>query len=441
MEYGLRDYGKATETVFGGSPSCEHEWGEEITRRTNASGGLGKQDTVRGSHYIDYHNRVTKSDFCVKCGATKGQLGLEPSWQMYVEHMVEVCRELKRVLKRTGSMYIVLGDTYAGSHCGRGDKTPFQNYRQIKVVGNLYDKPSPQANIADYQAKCLMGVPWSVTFALIEDGWILRNDIIWHKPNSMPSSVKDRLSQTYEHIFHFVKNRKYYYDLDAIREPYKEGVVRWGGNIMKLPNNPKEQQGLSKALLSKTRPWRNPKGKNPGDVIGRYENPFKFNLRVRDVKRGKKGLYVEGGEVKELKASEEEVESYVYPEKPLTKHDVAVRRFPTVNRQGGLGYTDPLHTKAYNPLGKNPGDFWSITTKPFKGQHFAVYPEAICVKPILSSSPPNGIVLDPMCGSGTTCAVAKKLGRNYIGVEINVEYVEMARKRLASIPERLEKLI
>ena len=111
----------------------------------------------------------------------------------------------------------------------------------------------------------------------------------------------------------------------------------------------------------------------------------------------------------------------------LTKHDLAV------NRVGNLSYKDPLHVKAYNTRGKNPGDYWDICTKPFKGAHFAVYPEEICLKPILSSCPPNGIVLDPMCGSGTTLAVAKKLGRGYIGIEINPNYVTIATQRLLRI--------
>ena len=564
--WGLRNYGESTETVWGGDPDCKHEWIEERMTlvHENRNFQKGTQEEVHGEKPTTYIKKYDDqvAGFCVKCGAWKGQLGLEPSWQMYVEHMVTVCRELKRVLKRTGSMYIVLGDTYAGSHCAKGDSTLFQNQKRKKVAENLFSKSSPQADITDYQPKCLMGIPWRVAFALIEElQLILRNDIIWHKPNAMPSSVKDRLTQTYEHIFHFVKNRKYYYNLDAIREPHQTSSLKRAGISGVVP----------------------------------------FNLRVRDVKRGKKGLYVEGGKVKQLKASQKEVESYIYPEKSLgletlkvyclqeydkatkkrmaydhkggleapasfksasdwnrgtrasmnaiinslnisesiksklrtwwhdhqghpkgknpgdtilTKHDVAVHRFPTVNREGGLGYTDPLHVKAYHekgknpgdvfqtkkepyvgnnphrmrlqkeqflaldasrpmdlshpkgknpgdvvkwaevpgqaqqgnfghggthsnhfnhPEGKNPGDYWNICTKPFKGAHFAVYPEEICLKPILSSCPPNGIVLDPMCGSGTTLAVAKKLGRGYIGIEINPKYVDIATQRLLRI--------
>ncbi|MCD6593477.1 site-specific DNA-methyltransferase, partial [Candidatus Bathyarchaeota archaeon] len=148
----------------------------------------------------------------------RGQLGLEPDWRMYIQHLVEINREVKRVLKKTGSLYVVIGDTYAGSHCGRGDKTLFQNFRRAKVAESMYQKSSPQEKATGYRPKCLMGIPWRFAFAMIEDGWILRNAIIWGKGNAMPESVKDRLSKKYEYVFHFVKSRRYYYNLDMIRE-------------------------------------------------------------------------------------------------------------------------------------------------------------------------------------------------------------------------------
>jgi len=145
---------------------------------------------------------------------TEGQLGLEPTYEDYVQHIVEVCRELWRVLTKDGSFYLNLGDTYAGNKLGKTDK---------KVAEYVKDsqKNLVKTRPANISAKCLIGIPWRVALALIDDGWILRNDVIWHKPNCMPSSVKDRLTNTYEHIFHFVKSRKYYYNLDAIRQPHK----------------------------------------------------------------------------------------------------------------------------------------------------------------------------------------------------------------------------
>jgi len=503
--YGLRNYGEATETVWGDEENCSHEWIEERMTLVHENRNFlkGTQEAVHGNKPTTYIKKYDdgKAGFCAKCGAWKGQLGLEPSWQMYVEHIRMVCRGINRVLKETGNMYIVLGDTYAGSHCGRGDKTLFQNYRRVKVAGNLYEKPSPQAKVTDYKPKCLMGVPWRVAFSLIEDDWILRNDIVWHKPNAMPSSVKDRLTQTYEHIFHFVKSRKYYYNLDAIREPHKavfapfnlrvRDVKRGKGGvsvlgelkaskievenyaypesgrirrlIRRLSEIAKQIRGQSgyhgknvdlhgwKEACSNAKAYRDalkileqkenltdeekkfladyvqnhlghPLGRNPGDVTSER---VKANLEHFIPKRSG-GHYAYGG--LDSKEGKHQHSSGKNPGDVVpTKHDLAV------NRVGNFSYTDPLHVKAYNIKGKNPGDYWDICTKPFRGAHFAVYPEEICIKPILSSCPPNGIVLDPMCGSGTTLAAAKKLGRGYIGIEINPNYVNIATKRLLRI--------
>ena len=507
--YGLRNYGKAAETVWGGEENCSHEWIEERMTLVHENRNFlkGTQEDVHGNKPTTYIKKYDdrQAGFCTKCGAWKGQLGLEPSWQMYVEHMRLVCREIQRVLKKTGSMYIVLGDTYAGSHCGRGDKTLFQNYRRVKVAGNLYDKPSPQAKATDYQPKCLMGIPWRVSFALIEDGWILRNSIVWQKPNAMPSSVKDRLTQTYELIFHFVKSHKYFYNLDAIREPHKtvfapfnlrvrdvkrgkgglsdsgelraseEEVENYvypkGGRIQRLVqrlyevarqirghacyqgknaelhgwkeacSNAKAYRDALKILEKKetlTKPEKrflqdyvqnhlgHPLGRNPGDVISER---VMANLK-HFVPRGSGGHYTYGGLY-----SKEGKHAHPLGKNPgdvvLTKHDLAV------NRVGTFSYMNPLHTKAYNLKGKNPGDYWSVCTKPFKGAHFAVYPEEICIKPILSSSSPGDVVFDPFVGSGTTAVVAKRLGRRFLGCDIKPEYVKIAEERLKTLQKTL----
>ena len=499
--YGLRNYGKETETVWGGSENCEHEWTEEQTAFVHENQNLlkGTQEDAHGckvATYIKFGD--VKAGFCVKCGAWKGQLGLEPSWHMYIEHLRMVCREINRILKETGNMYIVLGDTYAGSHCRKGDKTLFQNSRRIKVAGNLCEKPSPQAKATDYKPKCLMGIPWRVAFSLVEDEWILRNDIVWHKPNAMPSSVKDRLTQTYEHLFHFVKSRKYYYDLDAIREPHKAvfapfnlrvrdvkrgkgGVSVFGelkaskeevGNyaypesgrirrlIQRLSEIAKQIRGQEcyhgknvelhgwKGACSNAKAYRDalkileqeenftdeekrfladyvqnhvghPLGRNPGDVTSER---VKASLE-HFVLKGSGGHCAHGGLVSS-EGKRQHPSGTSLGDVVLTKHDLAV------NRVGTFSYTDPLHVRAYNGRGKNPGDYWDICTKPFKGVHFAVYPEEICIKPILSSSRLGDIVFDPFVGSGTTAVVAKKLGRRFLGCDIKLEYVKTAEKRL-----------
>jgi len=341
----------------------------------------------------------------------EGQIGLEPTYQEYIAKLVRLCRELKRILKKRGSLYIVLGDTYSGgsSHSMDG------KWKALRANRKPMDSARPQRSLSHPPPKCLMGIPWRIALALIDDGWILRNDIIWHKPNAMPSSVKDRLTNTYEHIFHFVKARRYYYDLDAVRESHH--TKRWGRN----PKYEKLHSGLE------TQGYH-PKGKNPGDVftthnieslkaycLKKYEERVKERLAYRH-KQGK-GIPPSFKSISEWNRGTRETMNKIINSLDVPESIKSRLRSWWHDRQG-------------HPKGKNPGDFWSIPTKPFKEAHFAVYPEEICVKPIKSSCPPDGIVLDPMCGSGTTLVVAKKLGRRIIGIDINPEYVNMARKRL-----------
>jgi len=240
--------------------------------------------------------------------------------------MTQIFHEVKRILKKTGTFWLNIGDTYSGSNCGSND------YRERTGLGtNPRDRYKGQkAGRTNLPAKCLCMIPERLAWSLIQDGWILRNKIIWHKPNGMPSSVKDRFTNKWEYIFMFSKSRKYYFDLDVIREPHKH--------------------------------------KPTYKVVGQKNSPA----------------------------------------------------------QQSAGGISPQH-----PLGKNPGDVWSITTQPFPEAHFAVYPEKLLKKPIKAGCPQGGIVLDPFIGSGTTGLVAVKLGRNFIGIELNPEYVKIAKKRLA----------
>lgn len=267
-----------------------------------------------------------------------GQFGLEKTWQEYVERLRRVGEGIMRVLTKDGSFYLNLGDT-------------FQN-------------------------KMKLGIPWRVRFALNEAGWISRADVVWHKPNAMPSSVKDRLSCTYEMLFHFVKSRKYYFNLDAIREPHKTA--------------PK------KALNHRLAGWHE---------RTRYRGKFS---KTRN------------------------------PEKFGSPRARAMRTYRNVPanppHRSPYGEWARMHRNvSYHPKGKNPGDLFIINTKPSRIAHFAVFPEALCTKPIRSSSRHGDVVFDPFIGSGTTAVEAKKLGRSFIGCDINPEYVKVARKRLEAI--------
>ncbi|GAH98873.1 unnamed protein product, partial [marine sediment metagenome] len=461
--WGLRNYGENVNAVWGGDLGCEHEWGKVIKHRT-AGGPQVPQTKWQANVSVANAQRDVESGFCSKCGAWYGQLGLEPTYQMYIEHMVEVGREVKRILRKDGSWYLNLGDTYFGDSPVRNQS----NEKWERVFTGQDGRRSAESQ--GPKAKCKLLVPYRVALALIDDGWICRNDITWYKPNAMPSSAKDRLTCQTECVFHFVKSRKYYYDLDAIREPHQTPLHN-PGNKMHVGSNVNPKHGEDGHLLEPNRIWGTPLGKNPRDVVGHFPYSKKagsgsFNLRVRDVKRGKFGTTAQEGK---LRASEKEIESYGYPETnegyvhPLGKNpgdviqfdswlDILEERakaggaqreayefykkwkelnpngtyeefyesvssqklskYQTMKWQTGISnrwtawgnYASYLHLP--NPRGTNPGDFWSITTKPsneywcpsckdFVKQkemkcvrcgmkvmaHFAVYPEELCIKP------------------------------------------------------------
>jgi len=271
--------------------------------------------------------------WCLRDYGVEGQLGLEPTFDEYINKLCNIFDEAKRVLKQGGSCWVNLGDTYSGNKKGKTDR---------KVSDYLKDNSTGIHKRAIITPKCLCQIPSRFAIEMCNRGWILRNTIIWHKPNAMPSSVKDRLNNTYEFVFHFVKAKKYYYGLDAIREPHKQATKQ-----------------------------RVKYGINPYGGLGKVKM--------------------------------------------------------TGSRKGNL----PAKKITLNPKGKNPGDFWTISTKGFKGAHFATYPEKLCEKPIKASCPPNGIVLDIFMGAGTTALVALKLGRKFLGCELNPAYIEIAEKRLA----------
>ena len=310
----------------------------------------------------------------------EGQIGLEPDFRDYVKKLCEVFHKLKRVLKRDGSFYLNLGDTYSASAGARGQYEKWHSLSRIdglKKFEGHKDKEIP--------AKCLLGIPWRVALSLIDNKWILRNDIIWHKPNGMPSSVKDRLTNTHEHVFHFVKSKKYYYNLDAIRVPYRWAEKDKRSLLRRVEHNSGKTK-LENAQFGFNGVGYNPLGKNPGDVFLTERASKLVDFFKRKGSGGNPGHGIQGST---------------------------------------LGSS--------HPLGKNPGDFWNVCTRPFKGAHFAVYPETLCIKPILSSSRPGDVIFDPFVGSGTTALVAKKLGRKFLGCDIKPEYVKIAEERLKTV--------
>lgn len=324
--YGLRDYGTAK--WEGGNPNCDHKNARENTRFLRG-GEDCKQFTNIGS---DGNERIWK-DVCPTCGARKidSQIGLEKTPEEYVAKMVEIFREVRRILKKEGTCWLNLADSYnsQGTNCSRHWDGRDKNYVGQKMR---------DLNVCGLKPKDLCMIPARVALALQADGWYLRQDIIWSKPNPMPESVMDRCTKSHEYIFLLTKNPRYYYDNEAIKEKSVD---------------PESHEG---------RKFRNPDMRNTGLAQQHTDKEF--------------------------------------------------------------GKVFPL---------RNKRSVWTITTKPFSEAHFATFPEDLVEPMIKAGCPLNGIVLDPFAGSGTTCVVAKRLGRNYIGIELNPEYVKIAERSLISM--------
>jgi len=223
--WGLRDYGTEP-LIWDASEDCEHEWGLTAgtkkfdKQRDTASDGTFA-DTRRTQEYKGQYSELDFGDFCSKCGAWKGQLGLEPTPELYIKHLCDIFNEIKRALKKTGTCWIVLGDTYSGSGKGIGSdhgKAVFDDESVGPKMG------------ADVPPKSLVQIPSRFSIEMVNRGWILRNEIIWHKPNCMPDSTKDRFTVDFEKIFFFVKNQKYWF-----QQQFDEAVSNWteaGGSLL-----------------------------------------------------------------------------------------------------------------------------------------------------------------------------------------------------------------
>jgi len=344
-------------------------------------------------------------------------LGLEPTLDLYIEHLLLITAELKRVLRPTGVLYWNHGDSYGGSSMGSWN-APIEirgkQFRHCLSIDTEY--LAPPRKDKSTKAKCLCLQNFRLLIRMIdEQGWILRNVNPWVKPNAMPSSVKDRFANKWEPVFMLVKNRKYWFDLDAIRVAHKESSnqrykYQAIGNNVKYSNR-HNVQGLNKFFEKQS-----------------------FNYRVREAKKGHNGIIG-------VKAMEEEMGRYDKKGQTKIPEDQAENfGSPRARYHRTKGQTREIKDKEYKSRdpgrhigmkGKNPGDVWIIPTQPFPEAHFATFPERLVQPLIKAGCPKSGIVLDPFAGSGTTLVVAKRLGRSYIGIEIKPAYVEMAKRRLA----------
>ena len=319
--FGLRDYG--TGSWEGGDIECDHVDTTAMAERLRQKKSMiAVGERMDGSTRTRVHDEqigqgIQYNHSCKKCGAKRvdSQIGQEDTVDGYVQKMVEVFREVRRILRDDGTLWLNLGDSYmSAKNCAPPPQTV--------ANGNARSMPTDfiPANRKDQdglKTKDLIGIPWRVALALQADGWYLRQDIIWSKPNPMPESVADRCTKSHEYIFLLSKKPHYYYDHEAVKEPAVYGQEK-----------------------------------------------------------------------------------------------------------------------------KNKRSVWTVNAKGYKGAHFAVYPEELVTPCVLAGCPQDGTVFDPFTGSGTTAVVALKNGRNYIGTELNPEYIKIAEARIQeSVPQTLEEIL
>ena len=329
--FGLRDY-KSDPYIWGGDEKCEHEWSKEPPRRRRHP-----NDHTKGTlNQIASAPHLKETDSCHKCGAWMGGYGLESTPDQYIKNTLLIFDELHRVLKPQGTVWWNIGDSYAMKSSAWGGS---RGHNSILKDTGLADKQRRTGVCPDkLKSKDLMMIPARVAIAVAEHGWYLRSEIIWHKPNPMPESVKDRPTSAHEKIYLFAKNRKYYYDADAIRE---DSSTKWNSN--------------------------------------------NFSKQIK------------------LKETNEMIKNF---------------------RQGKGYHPDKIQE------GRNKRNVWTVTTKPFRGAHFAVFPPDLIEPCIKAGCPVGGTVLDPFGGSGTTGLVANNLGRDAVLIELNENYVDIAKKRI-----------
>jgi len=386
-------------------------------------------------------------------GGEEYQIGQEQTPEEFIEQLVSVFREVRNVLTDDGTLWVNLGDSYYNYRPGKGQALVKQTVSKTKQ--DLPDKCSKRANkLQGLKEKDLIGIPWMFAFAMRNDGWYLRQDIIWHKPNPMPESVRDRCTKAHEYIFLFSKNRKYFYNNEAIKEPAKD----WGtrdrskGKYHNKGTGLQPHSGLTKSYPTKNKRsvWTSKHGKY---VTEENEATHRQGIHAN---RGQNLIEVRS----KLPTQKEFVEflrsktnAKVLAENtdiPLTKIEHWFRfdnsgfAYPTIEdwkkvrehiddydvMDEGLTYFELKTDEVAVSDKKNKRSVWSITNKPYKGAHFATYPPDLIEPCILAGSEKGDIILDPFMGSGTTAMVAKSLGRDYIGCELHEDYGNLIQKRV-----------
>jgi len=501
--WNLRDYG-VDPVIWDGDKDCKHVWGNKTITLKHKS---GETNPGKESWFKDRGASNDKGNcFCLKCEAWKGSLGLEPTFELYIKHLCDIFDEVKRVLRKDGTCFVNIGDSYGGSGNASGHKEYTKNlgYKSLEMGATQGNQKS-----TGQYAKSLLDIPYRFSIEMINRGWIKRNTIIWHKPNCMPSSADDRFTVDFEYLFFFTKNNK---------------AIFWT-NEKTLECVGKKPLGI-KGIEDKDWEWRpcprcqgtggetkieKENAETMGSIRARYHRITKQENCKRCKGLGKVKISLWTGHDYWF---EQQFEKYQYP----------------LDRWGGIYTNGNVPNSKYlkedidpaqitkrprsfrpNENGRNQRAVWTIPTRPFPEAHFAVYPKGLIETPIKAGCPEfvckkcgkarvkilepteeykkflgkswhdhlddkgkgfgqqtrgfssrkgkvngieryknlgytdcgchagfePGIVLDPFMGAGTTALVALKQRKRFIGIEIKQEYIDMAKRRIANVQQRI----
>tara|TARA_Y100000590_G_scaffold15326_2_gene18387 strand:- start:385 stop:1686 length:1302 start_codon:yes stop_codon:yes gene_type:complete len=390
--WGLRDYGTAE--WEGGDENCDHL--EKISGMSDKN-TLGPNKHLPNTNQANISGKIQYKNVCAKCCAVRKdkQLGMEDTPEEFVNNLVQVFKEVKRVLRDDGTVWLNLGDSYAGNN-SRASNNGRAGYGEKRE--GVFTKTGE-----NLKSKDLVGIPWRVAFALQADGWYLRQDIIWHKPNPMPESVRDRCTKAHEYIFLLSKSPKYYFDNEAIKEdakfpdgpnsPHKIKAVEnvYSANLQKIGANPKRNKRSVWTVT--TKPFKGAHFATfPMDLI----EPCVLAGCPEKVCAECNGPYVRQVESKRIMRNE------------LPKDDPR--------------YRPNTYEGSYKDINGMPGHAGYTETK-----DLGLQKQCDCK----TNETKSGTVLDPFGGSGTTAQVANSHNRDAILIELNEEYIEIAKERIA----------
>jgi site-specific DNA-methyltransferase (adenine-specific) len=421
--WGLRDY-QSKDTIWDSDACDEHDFSVVASPRRNRNVEDVKDQTTIQAGNVGSQHDLPETTFCSACSAWKGSLGLEPSFDLYIKHLCDIFEETKRVLKDTGTLWVNLGDTYGGTGAGHS-KSPQGKNKQTD--GQYLDQDKAYTlkhNATRGLSKSLVGIPFRFAIEMLERGWILRNTIVWHKRNCMPSSIRDRFTVDFEYVFFFSKNKKYFFNQQF--EPHTSGDE------------------------NSTRIFR-PGTKSHSQLI---------NKEISHGKRSEKeneNIIMKYGEQGRNKRTVWTINTKPFPEAHFATFPEELIKTPIL-----AGCPEFIckkcnvpKEKKYKVIGKSMEwikDSVGDTTADYKGTETKDYKSALANEPskakksILESMSEikepyytdcgcnagfdSGIVLDMFMGSGTTAVVALKNNRSYVGIEMSNEYMEIANKRI-----------